>query len=398
MASIFKVTGSRIPKPEEAEARRSSMKGKTANSIDHIGGRGDHQCSTKTLNIVLEEITDRPIQTGEKAGDAGDQYEPLPFVAATTFVETATMIYHNDLLDFDREVEPLLEVLIGQSLEQALLEVSQEEDELQRKDEVRMYQEYRNAQLAEVQRLDARKVRHDQEKKRRIQEKELAAIRAKKKREQQEMALYAKQYMASLLPEVHCRMKREGYFGNQVRQELSVNFLPWMGENVGKELDDYQAVDLVLQSKERINDMIDVHAVITLVRLNLVMIRKILHENEKTLANDWHDFFDPPIPPTTPITLRPSQYHIKVIPRIVVSPPPAKETPEGEAIAPSAEEPAPQEGEDSDVTATNNSAPTPDQDTTDTSSEDNLPSLTIPPRGMNLDASKSPLQAGSPAR
>lgn len=36
--------------------------------------------------------------------------------------------------------------------------------------------------------------------KRRIQEKELAAIRATKEREQQEMALYAKQYMASLCP------------------------------------------------------------------------------------------------------------------------------------------------------------------------------------------------------
>lgn len=94
------------------------MKGKSGNSVDHIGGRGGHQCSTKTLNIVLEEIADRPIQAGGKAGDAGDQYEPPPFVAATTFVETATMIYHNDLLDFDREVKPLLEVLIGQSLEQ----------------------------------------------------------------------------------------------------------------------------------------------------------------------------------------------------------------------------------------------------------------------------------------
>lgn len=164
-----------------------------------------------------------------------------------------------------------------------------------------------------------------------------------------------------------------------------------MGENVGKELDDYLAVDLVLQGKEHINDMIDVHAVMTLVRLNLVMIRKILHENQKALANDWHDFFDPPIPPTSPITLRPSQYHIKVIPRIVVSPAPAEETAEGEAVAPLTEEPAPQEGEDSGVTATNDSVPTPDQETTDTSSEDNLPSLTIPPRGMNL-------QAESPAR
>lgn len=51
-------------------------------------------------------------------------------MAQKSGLDVSTQIYDGDLFDFDMEVIPILEVLVGKTLEQALMEV-QEEDELE---------------------------------------------------------------------------------------------------------------------------------------------------------------------------------------------------------------------------------------------------------------------------
>ena len=43
-------------------------------------------------------------------------------------VDVETQIESGDLFDFDFEVEPILEVLVGKTLEQGLMEVMEEEE------------------------------------------------------------------------------------------------------------------------------------------------------------------------------------------------------------------------------------------------------------------------------
>ncbi len=45
-----------------------------------------------------------------------------------TGVDAVTQIENGDLFDFDLEVEPILEVLVGKVLEQGLMEVLEEEE------------------------------------------------------------------------------------------------------------------------------------------------------------------------------------------------------------------------------------------------------------------------------
>ena len=45
-----------------------------------------------------------------------------------TGLERDTQIEEGDLFDFDFEVEPMLEVLVGKTLEQGLMEVMEEEE------------------------------------------------------------------------------------------------------------------------------------------------------------------------------------------------------------------------------------------------------------------------------
>lgn len=58
------------------------------------------------------------------------------------------------------EVKPILEVLIGKTVEQSLLEVAEEEElwELRRQQQIQM--EIFNAELAEVERLEERNRRY----------------------------------------------------------------------------------------------------------------------------------------------------------------------------------------------------------------------------------------------
>lgn len=62
------------------------------------------------------------------------------------------------------EVRPLLEVLVGKTMEQSLLEVMEEEELASLRTQQRAFQELRNAELVEVQRLEEQERRHREEK------------------------------------------------------------------------------------------------------------------------------------------------------------------------------------------------------------------------------------------
>lgn len=68
------------------------------------------------------------------------------------------------LFDFDLEVQPILEVLVGKTTEQALAEVAQEEELATLREQQRRYVELRDAERAERQRLAAQDLRLHQEK------------------------------------------------------------------------------------------------------------------------------------------------------------------------------------------------------------------------------------------
>ena len=68
------------------------------------------------------------------------------------------------LFDFDVEVKPILEVLTGKTVEQALLEVMEEEELANLRSQQRAFEELRNAELVEQQRLEEQERRHREEK------------------------------------------------------------------------------------------------------------------------------------------------------------------------------------------------------------------------------------------
>lgn len=68
------------------------------------------------------------------------------------------------LFDFDFEVQPILEVLVGKTVEQALIEVLEEEEIAALKEQQRKFLELRAAEKAEARRLEEQERRIREEK------------------------------------------------------------------------------------------------------------------------------------------------------------------------------------------------------------------------------------------
>jgi hypothetical protein len=143
--------------------------GKRSQTPPPVDGRTHTDMQTDDF---LEELTDRPIEA-----DAETQTQqfmdrpPSPlFVKAKTGLDADTQIMPGDLFNFDLEVAPILEVLVGKTLHIAMLELVQEEE----LEAIRLQQEefaaIRNIELAEVQRLEAEARRRQAEKERRLQQ------------------------------------------------------------------------------------------------------------------------------------------------------------------------------------------------------------------------------------
>lgn len=175
----------------------------------------------------LEELTDRPIEI-----DAETQTQPFLdrppsplFVRAKTGHDISTQILSGDLFDFDLEVEPILEVLVGKTIHVSMLELMQEEE----LEAIRLQQEefeaIRNVELAEVQRLEAEARRRNQEKERRVaQEKE----RVEQRRALDEKIAarsFSRQYLGNLHLQVFDMLEQEGVFYDPLQHEIQEGFL-----------------------------------------------------------------------------------------------------------------------------------------------------------------------------
>ena len=105
----------------------------------------------------LEELTDKPVEADAETQTSAFMDRPMSplFVVATTGRDHATQIMPGHLFDFDLEVEPLLEVLVGKTIHVAMLKLVQEEELEAIRAQQEEFEAVRNVELAEVQRLEA---------------------------------------------------------------------------------------------------------------------------------------------------------------------------------------------------------------------------------------------------
>nr|XP_002196050.4 radial spoke head protein 3 homolog isoform X1 [Taeniopygia guttata] len=188
--------------------------------------------------LYLEEISDRIIEVDEECqtDDFLDRPPTPLFIPAKSGKDVATQIEEGELFDFDIEVKPILEVLVGKTVEQALLEVMEEEELAQLWSHQRAFAELRNAEFAELQRLEEQDRRIKEEKERRRLE-HLEKLRKQRETAEKIAArAFAQRYLADLIPSVFNNLHDSGFFYDPIERDIETEFLPWLMSEVEETL------------------------------------------------------------------------------------------------------------------------------------------------------------------
>jgi radial spoke head protein 3 len=201
-------------------------------------GEGRHNLQVQTEEY-LEELTDRVEHVVQET-----QTDPLmdrpatpKFIPTKSGRDAETQIQEGELFRFDEAVEPILEVLVGKTLEQAMLEVMQEEElELLRQQQIE-FEQRRKEELLEAQKLEAAERRKFEEKERRKKQEMERIQRERETREKLQARQFAKAYMANMENRVYSRLQDEGWFADRVLNEVELDFFPWLMGEVDKELE-----------------------------------------------------------------------------------------------------------------------------------------------------------------
>ncbi|EOA95768.1 Radial spoke head protein 3-like protein, partial [Anas platyrhynchos] len=239
----------------QREARRKALARKRAKeqvqlTPEPVEGREHVHVQTE---LYLEEISDRTIEVDtECQTDAFLDRPPTPFfIPAKTGRDVATQIEEGELFDFDIEVEPILEVLVGKTMEQALLEVMEEEELAQLWAHQRAYAELRNAELAEVQRLEEQDRRYREEKERRKLQHIQMLQKQKETTEKIAAWAFAKRYLTDLIPSVFSNLRESGFFYDPIERDIETEFLPWLMTEVEETLEKKVLGRMMLDCKLR---------------------------------------------------------------------------------------------------------------------------------------------------
>lgn len=255
--SLFN-SGRRVNTNSSSKNRRSKRQYNRSGyeTLPPVSGRKHVQIQTSKY---LEEICDIPKETTTYTQtDAELDYcEPVLFIPQTSGISVSTQIENGDLFNFDVEVEPILETLIGKTLDISLMQVSEETElqALQRWKEI--YQQRRNAELTECQRL--------QEIERRLfEEKERRKRQARLWKEQQktiELEKAAKRIAKNNLDNVKInaieQIEKESTYKLQLSNFISKNILPRIYINVAETLKPRKtAINIVDRIIKEISDVL----------------------------------------------------------------------------------------------------------------------------------------------
>lgn len=198
----------------------------------------------------LEELTDRPIEND--IDDMAQIIKERPasplFVPARIGRDVETQIQAGDLFDFDLEVEPILEVLVGRTLHVSMLEVVQEAEIEKLHQKQVEFEGIRNIELAELQRLEAEDNRKQLERGRRLAQHESRIEEQRLQQETLTAKAFAHEYLVEMREGVMEALEEEGHFYDPVKKEISEEFLEAMGVEAVYSMQNFYAAQQLADS------------------------------------------------------------------------------------------------------------------------------------------------------
>ena len=183
--------------------------------------------NTVKMSDFLEELTDRPIEIDVEVQPktvSDRPHSPL-FVQAKVGKDAHTQIGTGDLFDFDLEVVPYLEVLVGRTLHVSMLEVKQEDEIEAIFKKQKEFEQIRNIELAEAQRLEAEQQRRVDEQVRRVGQVEQRVIDIASRERTVQAKVFAHECLADLHGTVLDSLEEKGHFKDPLEKEINDSYL-----------------------------------------------------------------------------------------------------------------------------------------------------------------------------
>uniref|UniRef100_A0A182N853 Radial spoke head protein 3 n=1 Tax=Anopheles dirus TaxID=7168 RepID=A0A182N853_9DIPT len=191
-----------------------------------------------------------------------------PYVPAKTGCDAATEILAGELFDFDTEVQPIIEVLVNQTLEQALVEVLHEEEIAEMKQQQQKILALREAELAELRRLEQEEQKRQTERERRFLQDKIAHDLDHEMQERITAAKLLQGRLDELVPEVLAAVDK--IETEKDRAEFERQITPWLAKEVAQQIGQW------IDANELLEDI----------------IREILLHKKKLLQADANDTAD----------------------------------------------------------------------------------------------------------
>lgn len=220
---------------------------RTTKTPEPVDGRTHIDTQTEAL---LEVLTNKPPEKEiETQTDPRHDRPSSPLFNPPKYgVDIETQIEEGELFDFKSEVEPILEVLMQKTLDQAQMELYEEDELNNMRAHRHLYEQRRNAELAECQRLEAEEQRLQDETTRR-------QLQWTTRREDMRIAhrkycgrIFAKAYLQSLSPHAMQQLKDLGVLREDKVHGLEANYRPWLLSKVMRYLGLYNSRDIASES------------------------------------------------------------------------------------------------------------------------------------------------------
>ena len=132
-------------------------KAKNENRLDEMGVKlPDGLESVGVITTEIQEFLPKPVTYNieVQTQDYIDRPQTPLFTPVKSGEDKGTQIDRGDLFDFDEEVEPIINVLTFKTLEEARMEVLEEEELKEMKRQEQDFEKVRNRELEVVQKLE----------------------------------------------------------------------------------------------------------------------------------------------------------------------------------------------------------------------------------------------------
>ncbi|GAB5372999.1 hypothetical protein AAMO2058_001712200 [Amorphochlora amoebiformis] len=169
-----------------------------------------------------------------------DAFVPLPprkpYLPMKTGLDVGTQVENSMVFDFDRDVDPILEVLMGKTLEQALMEVRQEEQVKALQARKHTLREIRQAEMVMIGKLEKKEKKLRAANVRVLERHRKEYKRKMEVEEKNKATAFAIRFLDGMEDRIFDELAAEKYFVDPVSSEIEQNFVPWMYNETRKNL------------------------------------------------------------------------------------------------------------------------------------------------------------------